>query len=109
MHSPLLSTHSEVTVREVPSACVHVMERTDDELAISKPPFQTFGGDIQRISSYVFGDDDVRKPFERWISAKLKEYGGADALLDDLGDDANEELIVQIRAMDGLRRRRAAR
>lgn len=105
----LLSTHSEVTVREVPSACVHVMERTDDGLSISRPPFQTFGGDIQRISSYVFRDNDVSKPFEKWIREKLTEYGGADALLATLGDDANEELTVQIRAVAALARRRAPR
>lgn len=105
----LLSTHSEVVVREVPSACVHVMERTAEEVVISKPPFQTFGGDIQRISSYVFGDNDIRKPFERWIRTKLEEFDGAEALLAALGDDVNEELVVEIRALDALRNRRAAR
>lgn len=95
----LIATHSLVAVREMPSECVHVMERTPDGVVIKTPPFETFGGDIQRISSYVFGDKSVSKPFEDWIREKLKELGSAEALLQRLGDDVNEEMIIQITAM----------
>lgn len=95
----LLATHSEVVVREVPTDCVHVLVRTNDGLVINHPPFQTFGSDIQRISSYVFGDNVVSKPFERWLRQKLKEYGSSEDLIGALGDSLNEELIVQIKAM----------
>lgn len=95
----LMATHSVVTVREVPSDCVHVFVRTDEGLAIKQPPFQTFGGDVQRITSYVFGDSATSKPFEGWIKEQLEEFGSADALIQALGDETNEELIVQIRAM----------
>lgn len=95
----LMATHSVVTVREIPSDCVHVFERTDEELVVKRPPFQTFGGDIQRITSYVFGDSATSKPFEGWIKEQLEELGSADALIEALGRDINEELIVQIRAM----------
>lgn len=96
----LLATHSVVTVREIPSGCVHVLEKTDDNVILQHPPFQTFGGDVQRISSYVFGDKAVSKPFEAWIRAQLAELGSANALIEELGDDVNEELIVQIKAME---------
>lgn len=96
----LLATHSVVTVREIPADCVHVFEKGDDTLILKKPPFQTFGGDIQRISSYVFGDISVSKPFETWIEKQLLEYDSADDLIAALGDDVNEELIIQIRAME---------
>ena len=99
----LVATHSEVTVREVPSACVHVLTRTDEGLAVTKPPFQTFGGDVQRISSYVFNDNETAKPFVRWIHQNLKRYDGVEALLAALGDAVNEELVIQIRALDKLR------
>lgn len=42
----LLATHSVVTVREIPSECVHVFEKTDDDVVLNHPPFQTFGGDF---------------------------------------------------------------
>lgn len=96
----LLATHSEVIVREMPADCVHVLQRTDDGLVIRHPPFQTFGGDIQRISSYVFGDNVLSKPFEQWLANKLEVLGSPEALIDALGDDVSEELLVQIRAME---------
>lgn len=96
----LLATHSVVTVREIPSQCVHVFEKTDDDVVMKHPPFQTFGGDFQRISSYVFGDKAVSKPFEAWVREQLDDFDSADALIAELGDDINEELIVQIKAME---------
>jgi hypothetical protein len=87
-------------VREIPSQCVHVFEKTNDDVVLRHPPFQTFGGDFQRISSYVFGDKAVSKPFEAWIKAQLDELETADALIAALGDDLNEELIVLIKAME---------
>lgn len=97
----ILATHSLSTVREIPADCVHVMERTDDGLIIKTPPFQTFGGDVQRIASYVFGDKAVSKPFERWISDQMNKHGNsAEGLIASLGDEVNEELIIQIRAME---------
>lgn len=97
----ILATHSLSTVREIPADCVHVIERTGDSLVIKTPPFQTFGGDVQRIASYVFGDKSVSKPFERWIREQLNEnYNSADELIAALGNEVNEELIIQIRAME---------
>lgn len=95
----LIATHSLVTVREMPSDCVHVLERTNDIVLIKTPPFETFGGDIQRISSYVFGDKSISKPYEDWVRTKLEEFGSADAFLEALGDGVNEEMIIQINAM----------
>ena len=97
----LLATHSVVTVREVPANCVHVFDRTDNDMVVRNPPFQTFGGDFQRISSYVFGDNAVSKPFERWIHQQLQEVGSAEELMGELGGELNEEMIVQIKAMEG--------
>jgi ABC-type Mn2+/Zn2+ transport system ATPase subunit len=95
----LLATHSLVTVRELPKHCVHVFDRTPDEVFVNHPPFETFGGDIQRISSYVFGDKSVSKPFEDWLKLKLKEFGSADDLIEALGENINEEMLIQIHAM----------
>jgi ABC-type Mn2+/Zn2+ transport system ATPase subunit len=96
----LIATHSVVTVREAPRDCIHVLERTDEGLVIKRPPFETFGGDVQRISSYVFGDKSVSKPFEQWLESQLKALNGsAAALIERLGADINEELLIQIHAM----------
>ena len=96
----ILATHSIVTVRETPRVCVHVYKEENGEVFINKPPFETFGGDIQRISSYVFGDKSTSKPYESWIQENLKEYGTAEKLITALGKDINEEMIMQIHAME---------
>lgn len=98
----LIATHSATVVREVPQDCVHVLHKTRDSgIELNNPPFQTFGGDIQRISSYVFDDRSARKGYEDWIREKLSELGSAEALIQALGDDINEELLIQIHAMKG--------
>jgi ABC-type cobalamin/Fe3+-siderophores transport system ATPase subunit len=96
----ILATHSIVTVRETPRVCVHVYKEENGEVFINKPPFETFGGDIQRISSYVFGDKSTSKPYESWIKENLKEYGTAAKLITALGKDINEEMVMQIHAME---------
>jgi ABC-type cobalamin/Fe3+-siderophores transport system ATPase subunit len=96
----LLATHSLVTVREVPADCVHVFESTRDGLFINHPPFETFGGDVQRISSYVFGDKSVTKPYLSWLKDKLHENNNdVELLLDKLGKNINEEMIIQLGAL----------
>jgi hypothetical protein len=89
-----------LTVREVPRRCVHVFEITDDGFIIKTPPFETFGGDVQRISSYVFGDRGVSKPHEVWLRELLDTHGTADEVLEALGEEVNEEMIVQLHAME---------
>ncbi|WP_370683125.1 AAA family ATPase [Pseudomonas syringae pv. atrofaciens] len=95
----LLATHSVVTVREMPADCVHVFERTKDGLTISNPPFQTFGGDNQRISSYVFNDQNTSKPFEKWIKQQVDAFGSAEDLLKECNDELNDEMVIQIKAL----------
>ncbi|WP_457663222.1 AAA family ATPase [Sinorhizobium medicae] len=94
----LFATHSIVTVREVPADCVHVFAGTDNGIVVQKPPFQTFGGDIQRITSYVFGDRAISKPFEAWIKDQLSERTAAE-LIEALREELNEEMVIQITAL----------
>lgn len=92
----ILATHSLTTVREIPSSCVHIMRDEGYGVEFVKPPFETFGGDMQRISSYVFGDESVTKPFDKWIDSKLAEYQTPDALISALGKEINEEILIKI-------------
>lgn len=91
----ILATHSLSIVREIPSRCVHVLKEEDGILFINHPPFETFGGDLQRISSYVFGDNSISKPFEKWLDQKMKEFTSKD-LMEKLGCQLNEEMAIKI-------------
>lgn len=92
----ILATHSLAIAREIPANCMHVYKRGEFGVQIDHPPFETFGGDIQRISSYVFADNRVSKPYVQWIEAKLKEAGDPNVLLQSLNGEVNEELTIKI-------------
>jgi ABC-type cobalamin/Fe3+-siderophores transport system ATPase subunit len=92
----ILATHSLAVVREVPSKCVHIFRNEGYGLEVVPPPFETFGGSVQRISSYVFGDKSVSKPFDEWVELQMKENPDAEKLISDLGDEINEELMMKI-------------
>lgn len=93
----IIATHSLVTVREIPANCVHVFRKSEFGRDVVRPPFETFGCDIQRISSYVFGDKSVSKPFEAWLANKVKEFGSSDAFIQALGGELNEEMLMRIK------------
>lgn len=92
----ILATHSLAIAREVPAKCMHVYKKLENSIEIDHPPFETFGGDMQRISSYVFGDIRVSKPFSEWIDKKLKEVGDKKELIDLLQGEINEEIMIKI-------------
>ena len=91
----ILATHSLSVVREVPSNCVHIFKEEAHGLEITRPPFETFGGDMQRISSYVFGDKSISKPFDTWLIEQVK-VSSPEELITLLGDEINEEMMMKI-------------
>jgi len=92
----ILATHSLAVAREIPANCMHVYRIGQHGMEIDHPPFETFGGNIQRISSYVFGDSKVTKPFAQWIESAIEEAGGPKELLTKLKDELNEEMTIKI-------------
>ncbi|MEE1880739.1 AAA family ATPase [Pseudomonas soli] len=92
----ILATHSLAIAREIPANCMHVYRSGQHGLEIDHPPFETFGGNMQRISSYVFGDSKISKPFAQWIDSAIEEAGGPKQLLAKLKDELNEEMTIKI-------------
>jgi ABC-type cobalamin/Fe3+-siderophores transport system ATPase subunit len=94
----IIATHSLSIVREIPSKCVHIYRDEGNGLEIVPPPFQTFGADVQRISSYVFGDKSVTKPSDNWLDSLFERYD-SNEILELLDKDLNEEMIMNIRRL----------
>ena len=92
----ILATHSLAMAREIPANCIHVYRKHEGEMEVEHPPFETFGGNVQRISSYVFGDKSVSKPFDEWLDTKMQEEPDAEKLIQALGDEINEEITMKI-------------
>ncbi|EGO8031958.1 hypothetical protein E6D07_10810 [Escherichia coli] len=95
----ILATHSLSITREVPSKCVHIFRYKDDEFEIVPPPFETFGGNVQRISSYVFGDKSISKPFDEWLEMQLQAIKDPEKLIEMLNEEINEEIIMKIMSL----------
>jgi len=101
----ILATHSLAITREVPAKCVHVYRKHNGMVEVEHPPFETFGGDMQRISSYVFGDNSITKPFDNWIKDQLATHAAPQDIIDRLGDEINEEILIKLlnsRKSDGI-------
>lgn len=101
----ILATHSLSITREVPSKCVHVYRKQNQTVEVEHPPFETFGGDMQRISSYVFGDNLITKPFDNWINEQVSIHADPLEIINKLGKELNEELIIKLlnsRKTDGI-------
>lgn len=92
----ILATHSLAIAREIPANCMHVYRKGEYGVEIDYPPFETFGGDMQRISSYVFGDSKLTKPFAQWIDRAVKDAGSPKKLLAKLKGELNEEMTIKI-------------
>lgn len=92
----ILATHSLAITREVPAKCVHVYRKRNNTVEVEYPPFETFGGDMQRISSYVFGDSSITKPFDNWIKQQLETHANPQEVIEKLGDEINEEMLIKL-------------
>jgi predicted ATPase len=64
----LIATHSAVLAREVPAQYVHVLKYVNGTYSSYTPKIETFGNDLNRINSYVFGDYNSDKIFEEYIA-----------------------------------------
>jgi len=96
----VIATHSAIMVREVAQSYITVLKRLEDKIHISKPPFETFGGDIERINSYVFFDNSVEKPYEKWLEQLVLNEGGVEKVIEKYSNQLNEESLVLIYGMD---------
>ncbi len=95
----IIATHSNVFAREVARDYIAVLKRVNNTIQISKPPFETFGGDIERINSYVFFDKDIEKPFEKWLQKLVNDAGGAKEAIEQYQNELNEESIILMYGM----------
>lgn len=90
----VIATHSSIVVREIAKQYISVFKKVDNKIAIIRPPFETFGGDIERINSYVFFDKDVKKPYQGWLELLVKSEESIEIAIEKYKDKLNEESII---------------
>ena len=90
----IIATHSSIVAREVSKDYITVLKKRNNEILISKPPFETFGGDIEKINSYVFFDKDIEKPYEKWLQKLVNKAGGSNKAIEEYKSQLNEESLI---------------
>lgn len=96
----IVVTHSPFVVRELDKSAVQILDKDDSGLpCLYQTSLQTFGGDVGRISEYVFADRQVKKGYEELIQRAIlsskpdERVELASAVAPTLGDSG--ELYLQ--------------
>ncbi|UVE47893.1 AAA family ATPase [Pseudomonas chlororaphis] len=93
----IIATHSAYVVREVPTHCVHILERKGVNASISRPYLQTLGANVAEISLAVFGDSTV-DAYHRKVSEMLaKTNMSFDQIVGGYKDILNIEMLMEIK------------
>lgn len=95
----VIATHSSIIAREVAREYISVFKKIENTIQVTRPPFETFGGDMEKINSYVFYDKDIKKPYENWLRTLVHEAGSAKAAIEKHRELLNEESIILMYGM----------
>ncbi|WP_146348527.1 AAA family ATPase [Phaeobacter marinintestinus] len=87
----VLATHSPVIVQEVPAECVSLFFRAGDEIRIERPDFETFAGNLGRITRSVFGVEVGESGYHGLISEVIAKSGSLEEVYGAFGDQIGAE------------------
>lgn len=93
----LIATHSAYVVREVPTHCVHILERKGKVASISKPYLQTLGANVAEISLAVFGDSTVDAYHRKVIELIAKADMPFEEIVEAYRDILNIDMLMEIK------------
>ncbi|WP_156318112.1 AAA family ATPase [Porphyrobacter sp. AAP60] len=100
----LVATHSPVVLQEVPSNCVWIINRSGRTIAASRPPLETFGEDVGRLTHAVFGLEITETGFHKIIRQKMVDEGWSlDQLLGEFEDQIGAEGMAVARSLQALK------
>ena len=91
----IIATHSSIIVREVPSSCLHIIVRDEDNIEIQKPLINTFGSNITDITNYIFDDISENKPYTDWLVKELENYDTFEEFQKKYQDILSYELMLE--------------
>lgn len=75
----VISTHSGIICREVPSSCIWTLKQnTNKEVVVDNPEFETLSYDLSDIYNYVYEGVLEKTYYEEWFSDIIKEDVGLD-------------------------------
>ncbi len=96
----MIATHSSIFVREIAKDYIIVLKKINNLDQIANPPFETFGGDMERINSYIFFDKDIEKPFEKWLEQLVQQEKSLEIAIEKYKNIVNEESLILMLGME---------
>nr|WP_232468882.1 AAA family ATPase [Croceicoccus marinus] len=99
----LIATHSPLVLQEVPASCVWLVNRSGRTVVATRPPLETFGEDVGRLTHTVFGLEVTDTGFHKIIRQKIIEEGWSfDQLIGEFGSQIGAEGLAVARALSVL-------
>ncbi len=95
----IIATHSLILTREVSKDYTVIFKQKEENINCMNPPFETFGGDIEKINSYVFFDKDIDKPYESWLQDLVDLENGSKNAIKKYMNELNEESLILMNGM----------
>lgn len=90
----VIATHSPVVVQEMPSQCVHILERDGGPATLRQPEIETFAENIGSITRHVFSLDNSATDYQGILRTLAKNHTE-----DEISDMFGNGLSVQGRAL----------
>lgn len=95
----IIATHSPVILQEVPAACVSVLSRNGRHSSIDKPPVETFGESVGRLTHDVFGLEVTNSGFHSLVSEQVKAGKTFEEIYEHFGEQLGTEAILLARGL----------
>ncbi|WP_370185126.1 AAA family ATPase [Rhodococcus wratislaviensis] len=90
----IIATHSPVVVQEMPSQCVHILERDESGVTLRQPEIETFAENIGAITRHVFSLDSSATDYQGILRALSSEH-----TTEEINEMFENGLSVQGRAL----------
>lgn len=95
----IIATHSPVVLQEVPASCVSILSRDGRYSTIDRPPVETFGEAVGRLTRDVFGLEVTYSGFHALVSEQAKSGKSFEEILAHFGGQLGTEAILLARGL----------
>lgn len=96
----IMATHSPFIVKNLLKENIVVLKQKNDQVIAEKITFNSLGANVETISQFVFGNNDLmeleQEVAKKFIDAYNDDRDDEDKIIRKLSDDLSPELILEI-------------
>lgn len=90
----IIATHSAVLAREVQGSCVKVLREATYGTQVDKPNIETYGESLDVIVGEIFGDYEIKKPFQHEIDEIINSSRDKNNLISKISSRLGDEGLI---------------